>query len=428
IRLLLTHSEGFPEDNPWGDRQLARGDATMSDWMRAGIPFSTTPGTAYEYSNYGFAILGQIVQRVAKRPYADYVRDNILRPLGMNATTYFVNEVPPERMAKGYRWDGKTWLEEPALPHGAFGAMGGLWTTPRDLARYVGFLLSAFPPRDDPERGPIRRASAREMQQAWRSAGPAWAARDTLEGPLQLSVNAYGYGLRISQDCRFAYIVQHGGGLPGYGSLERWLPDYGVGIIAFGNVTYAGFSSLFDEALTAMLATGALERRAPRPSPALLQAKDDVTSLIRHWDEALAHRIAADNLFLDQSEPVRKAELQELTQKHGACRAAATIDADNALRGTWEMPCDRGSLQVRITLAPTMPPKVQFFAVRSILAPSEESRKAIEAQMPSGCSIGRALSETSVRLDCRNGALVARLSGAQVTFAPLRDADHRCAP
>src|SRR4051795_3303310 len=61
IRLLLTHSTGLPEDNPWGDRQLAVSDAVLSRWMSAGIPFSNPPGTAFEYSNYAFAILGQVV-------------------------------------------------------------------------------------------------------------------------------------------------------------------------------------------------------------------------------------------------------------------------------------------------------------------------------------------------------------------------------
>jgi CubicO group peptidase (beta-lactamase class C family) len=67
IRHLLTHSEGFPEDNPWGDQQLAITDAQMSALMRSGIPFSTAPGTAYEYSNFGFAILGRVVANVSVR-------------------------------------------------------------------------------------------------------------------------------------------------------------------------------------------------------------------------------------------------------------------------------------------------------------------------------------------------------------------------
>ena len=85
VRHLLSHSEGFPEDNPWGDRQLADTDEQMSQMLRKGIPFSNAPGIAYEYSNYGFALLGRIVSRVSGRPYDEYVSDNILRPLGMGA-------------------------------------------------------------------------------------------------------------------------------------------------------------------------------------------------------------------------------------------------------------------------------------------------------------------------------------------------------
>ncbi|HEY8181539.1 MAG TPA: serine hydrolase domain-containing protein [Thermoanaerobaculia bacterium] len=430
IRHLLTHSEGFPEDNPWGDRQLAQSNATMSEWMRSGIPFSTSPGTAYEYSNYGFAILGQIVERVAKKPYADYVRDNILRPLGMNSTKY---SMPAANAARGYKWDGQKWIEIPALPHGAFGAMGGLWTTPDDLAKYVAFMMSAFPPRDDPETGPIRRSSAREMQQAARAI-PAIARRLTVDAPLDLNVGAYAYGLRIAQDCRFTYMVQHGGGLPGYGSYERWLPDYGVGLIAFGNLTYAGFVPLFNEALNAMLKTGALKHRVVQPSTALLQAKADVSSLINQWDDAVAHRIAADNLFLDQSAAEMQEELRKLREQHGACRADATIDAENALRGLWPMTCDKGSLLVRITLAPTMPPKVQAVGFQSIMPPSAEARSMIESKLATipaqwgKCAIGEPLSDTAVKVSCERGDLVARVNYPDVTFAPIVNADRPCVP
>ena len=65
IRHLMSHAEGFPEDNPWGDQQLADTDEQLSAMIKGGIPFSNAPGVAYEYSNFGFAILGRIVANVA---------------------------------------------------------------------------------------------------------------------------------------------------------------------------------------------------------------------------------------------------------------------------------------------------------------------------------------------------------------------------
>ena len=47
IRHLLSHAEGFPEDNPWGDRQLAATDDEMGQMMRRGIPFSTAPSARW---------------------------------------------------------------------------------------------------------------------------------------------------------------------------------------------------------------------------------------------------------------------------------------------------------------------------------------------------------------------------------------------
>ena len=75
IRQLLSHSAGFPEDNPWGDQQLSATDAMMDDWLAKGIPFSTPPGTRYEYSNYAFGLLGRIVTKASGVPYERYVQD-----------------------------------------------------------------------------------------------------------------------------------------------------------------------------------------------------------------------------------------------------------------------------------------------------------------------------------------------------------------
>lgn len=362
VRHLLSHASGFPEDNPWGDQQLAATDAEMNAMMNAGIPFSTAPGLAYEYSNYGFAILGRIVANITKRPYRDYVQSEILKPLGMTATTLEPTQVAAHRLAHGYRWEDEQWKEEPQLPDGAFGAMGGMLTSLGDLARYVSVFIGAWPPGNSPDRAPIRRAALREMQQISRPR--ASSVTRAADGSVQLNAGGYGFGLGITETCRFGHVVAHSGGLPGFGSQMRWLPEYGVGIIAMGNRTYTGWGGPFTAALDLLDKTGALQARQAQPSAALAQAKDDVSQLIAQWDDALATRIAAVNLFLDRSKDRRKREIEEWRGKLGACTAAAPFTyVENALRGRWTLRCERGDLGVSITLAPTMPPTVQFLEV-----------------------------------------------------------------
>lgn len=362
VRDLLSHAAGFPEDNPWGDQQLAATEEQLTEMLRQGIQFSNPPGVAYEYSNYGFAILGRIVTRVSGKPYRDYVAEAILRPLGMTSTTLEPAAVPKNRIAHGYRWEDNTWKEEPPLPDGAFGAMGGMLTSVSDLSRYVGAFLAAWPPRDGAETGPVRRASLREMQQIWRSR-PASASRNAA-GVLQLNAGGYGYGLGISQTCAFSHIVAHSGGLPGFGSLMRWLPEYGVGIIAFGNVTYTGWGGVVNNALDLLAKTGGLQPRVPQPSDALVEARDAVSRLINRWSDQDADRVAAMNLFLDRSKDRRRREIEDLKAKVGSCAAPTAFDSvENALRGAWTMTCERGDLRVSITLAPTIPPRVQFLDV-----------------------------------------------------------------
>ena len=379
IRHLLSHSTGFPEDNPWGDRQLADTDEEMAEMMRSGIPFSTAPGTNYEYSNYGFAILGRIVANVSGMPYPRYISEQVLKPLGMSSTTLQSAEVDPARLAHGYRWQDGKWLEEEQLPDGAFGPMGGMLTSIADLSRWVGFMLDAWPPRDGPEGKTLRRASRREMQQVVRFSG-ASAVRDKETGEVSLSAGGYGYALGVRQTCLFPTVVSHTGGLPGFGSIMLWLPEYGVGIVALGNLTYTGWRGPVDQALAAMARTGALEQRAPRPAPILAQRREQVSRLVTNWDDALADSIAAVNLYLDESKDRRRTAIEKVRDEAGgSCRNEGPFVAQNALRGRWRMRCAKGDIAVSITLAPTEPATVQHLDVRPIgreesLAPSPACR------------------------------------------------------
>ena len=365
VRNLLTHSAGFPEDNPWGDQQLAATDAEVSGMMRAGIPFSTPPGTTYEYSNYGFAILGRIVANVSGMPYARYLTERVLRPLGMTSTTLEVATVPAARLAHGYRWEDEKWLEEQQLPDGAFGPMGGMLTSIADLSRWVGLMLDAWPAHSGGSDGPLRRSSLREMQQVQRYNG-AVAVRVNPDS-VTLSAGGYGYGLSVRQTCAHAVTVQHSGGLPGFGSLMRWLPEHGVGVVALGNVTYMGWAGATERALQLLAETGGLVPRAPQPSPVLLTRQEQVSRLVASWDDALADTVAAMNLYLDESKDRRRADIQRLVSDAGGdCRPEGSMIAENALRGRWRMRCANGDLFVAITLAPTTPALVQFLGVRPL--------------------------------------------------------------
>lgn len=375
VRHLMTHATGFPEDNPWGDQQLAASEAEFSRMLEQGVPFSNSPGVAYEYSNYGFAILGRIVTNASGTPYRRYISDAILRPLGMTSTTLEPGAVARDRRALGYRWEDGIWKDEPPLPDGAFGAMGGMLTSVSDLSKYVGAFLAAFPPRDGAEAGPVRRASLREMQQLWR-ARPSVVTRAG-DGGVNLNAGGYGYGLRIGESCAFGHIVAHTGGLPGYGSLMQWLPEYGVGIIAFGNVTYTGWSGVATTALELLAQTGGLQPRVPQPSPALVETRDAVSQLVIKWDDQEAERIAAINLFLDRSKDRRRQEIADLRASVGTCSVPVAFDTvENWLRGQWTMKCERGNLRVSITLAPTMPPRVQHLEVRAAPATAAVDNRA----------------------------------------------------
>lgn len=343
VRQLLTHGAGFPEDNPWGDRQLAISDAELGKWLDSGIPFSTTPDTTFEYSNYGFALAGRIVARVSGKPYAEYLEKEILRPLGLKSTWLDPNDVPAGRRAIGYGRRNDKLFEIESLRHGSFGPMGGILTDASDMAKYVAFHLSAEPSRDDREAGPVSRASVREMQRVWRA---------TKGG-------GYGYGLGISSNCRFEHIVGHGGGLPGFGSYMMWLPDYGVGIFAMTNFTYSGPTPAIREAFEVLAKTGGLEPRALPVSPTLAATQGSLVKLWKSWSDATMDGLAADNLFLDKPRATYQAEVAQLNSKFKNCRAGE-LKPENWLRGGFELACDEGQVGVTFTLAPTNPPKLQM--------------------------------------------------------------------
>jgi len=404
IRHLLTHTAGFPEDNPWGDRQMAISQEEFSAWLSAGIPFSTATGSAHEYSNYGFAMLGAVIAAVSGVPYREYVNREILAPLGMSSTWWDARDVPPGRLATGYRLQDDAFVAEPTLADGAFGPMGGIFTSSRDLSRWVAMMLSAYPPRDDPESPPALRRSLREMHQG--SGYPRLRLRRAAPGAVTegFAIN-YAFGLRETTSCILSRSVGHSGGFPGYGSYMVWLPEHGVGAFAMVGLTYMAPADMLREMLESLERAGGLKPREATPAPSLEQAVKAVAGLITSWSDEQAQAIAADNLFLDESLVRRKKVIAALREGLGRCEPGP-IKAENALRGSFHIKCEQGWLDVELTLAPTRPPRVQHLEVSGGRPPAAPMRAAIDEVLGAMTTGGGALALASSGDRAATGALL----------------------
>jgi len=382
IRQLLTHSAGFPEDNAWGDPRLDLSERELSALLRRGLSLSTSPGTQFEYSNLGFALLGRIVQRVSGMSCQEYVTRQILRPLGMASTTWDRKNVREDRLAVGYgRSAGPFQMfikvgpppptdhTEKQLADGAFASMGGLYTSIRDFARYTSFQLSASPPRDEPDRGPVRRSSVREMQQMARFNGMSIGRLPS--GELRVSAGGYGFGFGVSENCDFDRVVTHGGGLPGFGSFVSLFPEQGVAIFAFANATYSGPGGLVADVARTLKANGGMEKRRIPASKSLSAAERNVLELFEHWDDQRASRLF-DRTFFQYNPPSQiKSALEELRARHGQCKPVGALEPENSLRGKLRLTCERGEIAGEIALTPDNPPLIQWVQLRSRLPPNE---------------------------------------------------------
>ena len=223
---------------------------------------------------------------------------------------------------------------------------------------------------------PVRVAAARRRRTA--AAPPGIAARDAAGLAARLGGGDEGRGWRTADDewglrlrppnladLHFPFVVAHSGGLPGFGSQMRWLPDYGVGIVAFGNLTYTGGAGRSTRCSRPSIAPAVSCRgrcsHRRRSSPRAMRSLASWSPGTMRWPIGSPQRTCSWTRA--RSAAVRKS--RRCTPRSArAVLARGSPTVENALRGDWTMACDRGPLRVAITLAPTNPPKVQFMSIR----------------------------------------------------------------
>jgi CubicO group peptidase (beta-lactamase class C family) len=398
IRHLLTMTAGFPTDDPWGDRQQGLPLEAFASFLSGGVRFNWAPGTRFEYSNLGYAILGRVITAVTDAAYTDHIRHRLLRPIGMTRTGYDAEEFEtPGRpgtaaggLARGYsraRSDGELagrWAEVGFDPVGAFAPMGGIFSCVRDLALWVAGYAAAFPP-GQPQAGgahPLRRATRREMQLPQVLTG--WDKPAAFPGDPAPAPSAYGFGLFVEDHPRFGRVVSHSGGYPGFGSNMRWHPASGTGVIALGNATYAPVMLLTARLLDAVLrhreppahgfavalAPGACHSDADAahdagPWPETLAARQAVSGLLRSWDDGEATRLFSPNVAQDTPLRERQRVIALIRERIGDFRddEGRPPEFDTPAHCRWWLAGPHGVVQAQIQLTPERPPRVQSLAL-----------------------------------------------------------------
>ena len=358
LQHLISMSSGIVSDDPWADRHMDMPADEFSALLTAQPRFAFVPGETFQYSNLGFAILGRAFQQATGRRLQEYVTTELLQPLAMTSTFWQLDQLPTGcRVVDGWHTIDGEWVAEPTpLDDGSVAPMGGLWSTVADLSRWISFWCDAWPARDGDE-GILSRASRREAQHAHTDMSrlaPNASGRVTL---------GYGCGLRIMADPRVGRVVDHSGGLPGFGSNMRWVPELGIGVIGLANERYAWMDSMTNKMLDVLIDSGELPAPPPRRSDPLNRVFETLVGLLNRWDDAIAERLFADNVALDHDLARRQAQAAALIRKHGTLRLGA-ITAISQARGTAALYAGEEVLTLEVLMSVHDEPQIQHYSMQ----------------------------------------------------------------
>jgi CubicO group peptidase (beta-lactamase class C family) len=176
------------------------------------------PGTKWDYSNYGFLLLGVILEKVSGKSYYDVVAENIFRVAGMTHSGSEPESVKVPHRSRGYMRDRfETVSNEPTLPWRGTSAGGG-YTTASDLMKFATALLSN------------KLLKAETLAEATR---PQFTAGD------------YGFGFQLGRADE-PRSFGHGGGAPGMNGILRVYPDSNQAVIVLANLDPPSASRIGD--------------------------------------------------------------------------------------------------------------------------------------------------------------------------------------
>ncbi|GEM_PF-4828874 len=219
IRKLLNHTASISRDGQagqWANDRFPQWRQMLRDLERA-YPADRVEKD-FKYSNFGYAILGKIIEAASGLAYDDYIRRYIYRPLKLRSTWTDFQPSLRKRLAVGYgrRIDGKDRASIPMSPAKALAPAAGAISTVGDLAMFVDSL------RYRSTRS-HRMLSLSTMKQRYATTVKTGEGRDR-----------YGFGIVVERGKKHL-MVGHGGGYSGFVTSLEIDPKSGLGAIVLTN-------------------------------------------------------------------------------------------------------------------------------------------------------------------------------------------------
>lgn len=276
LRHLLSHTSALPADAPVGNifnpefqasvyAPLADRIASIDQvWLR------TKVGAQYYYSNLGFDLVARIIEKVSGQSFADYTRQKVLLPLGMNHSSFNLISIPKlNNTAQGECSNSNS--QVPVLFASLGG--GGLYTCTKDMAAFLSSAIKGFPKILD-----------KDLIQEFNSI------------PFSKEKSGYALGQTLSyiQYCTTSH--GHTGNGYGFTSSMLWLPEYNVGIAILCNreSVYPGLQRIQSNILKTYLQT----RKAPMDCHNLSQYPNEIIESDLEYYRGLSGNYSNGNINL----------------------------------------------------------------------------------------------------------------------------------
>ncbi len=225
ITNLLNHTSGIPSytDAPTFFKEVSRTAYPVKEFVEkyCSGDLQFEPGTKYHYDNSGYFLLGAVLEQVTGKKYEDLLKERIFGPLGMNDSGYDHFETIIPKRATGYQTGlGDTVKNAEFLDMSLPYAAGSLYSTVEDLYKWDQALYTD-------------KLVAAELKQKAFTPG----------------LSNYGFGWVITtvpkdEPGGGQTLIQHGGGINGFNTLEDRLTGDHVLVLIFNNTPGAGLSEM----------------------------------------------------------------------------------------------------------------------------------------------------------------------------------------